>query len=43
MLFTLHDATESLERESLDIGIASVIKAMNHAMGTLHDVVVPSG
>ena len=43
MLFTLDDAAESMERESLDIGIASVLEALDHTMGTLHDVVVPFG
>ena len=43
MLFTLDDATESMERKSLDIGIASVVEALDHAMGILHDVVIPSG
>ena len=42
-LFTLDDAAESMERESLDVGIASVLEALNHATGALHDVVVPSG
>ena len=43
MLFTLAATTESMERESLDVVIMSVLKALDHAMGTLHDVVVPSG
>ena len=42
-LFTLEDAIESMERESLDVGIASVLEALDHARGALHDVVVPSG
>ena len=42
-LFTLDDATKSMEWKSLDIGIASMLKALNHAMGALHDIVVPSG
>ena len=41
-LFTLDDAVESMERESLDIGIVFVLKALDHAMSVLHDVVVPS-
>ena len=41
-LFTLDDVIESRERESLDVGIASVLKALDHATGTLRDVVVPS-
>ena len=43
MLFTLDDAVESMERESLDIGIASLLEALDHTAGTLCDVVVPSG
>ena len=41
-LFTLDDITESMERESLDIGITSMLEALNHAMGTLCNVVIPS-
>ena len=43
MLFTLDDAAESMEWESLDVGIVSVLEALDHATGALHDVVVPSG
>jgi len=32
-----------MEWESLDVGIVSVLEALNHAMGALRDVVVPSG
>ena len=42
MLFTLDDATESMERESLDVLITSMLEALDHAIGTLRDVVVPS-
>ena len=42
MLFTLDDATKSTELESLDIGITSVLEALDHATGALRDVVVPS-
>ena len=42
-LFTLHDAVESMERESLDVGIMSVLEALKHATGALRDVIVPSG
>jgi len=41
-LFTLNDAAESMERESLDVGIASVLEALDHARGALRDVVIPS-
>ena len=43
MLFTLDDATESMEQESLNVGIMSVLEALDHARGALHDGVVPSG
>ena len=42
-LFTLNDAAESMEQESLDVGIVSVLKALDHARGALRDVVVPTG
>lgn len=42
-LFALDDATESMERESLDKGIAAVLKALDHARGTLCKVIVPTG
>ena len=43
MLFTLDDAVESMERESLDVGMASMLEALDNTTGALHDVVVPSG
>ena len=43
MLFTLDDAAESMERESLDVGVVSVLEALDHARGALADVVVPAG
>ena len=43
MLFTLDNTAESMERESLDVGAASVLKALDHAARTLHDVVVHAG
>jgi len=43
MLFTLDDVVESMERESLNVGIASMLEALDHTRGPLHDVVVPSG
>ena len=42
-LFTLDDVAESMERESLDEGIAAALTALDHARGTLHEVVVPTG
>ena len=41
-LFTLDAAVESMERESLNVGIVSMLKALNHTMGILRDIVVPS-
>ena len=43
MLFTLDDAIDSMERESIDIGITSMLEALDHATDTLRDVVVPFG
>ena len=43
MLFNLDTATESMERESLDVGITSLLEALDNATSALHDVVVPSG
>ena len=42
-LFTLDEAVESMEFESLDVGIVSMLEALNHAMGALRNIVVPSG
>ena len=41
--FTLDDATESMERESLNVGVTSVLEALDHAQGALAYVVVPVG
>ena len=43
MLFTLNDATESMEREGLDVGIAFVLETLDHTTGALCDIVIPSG
>ena len=43
MLFTLDDAIESMEQESLDVGIVSMLEALDHATGALRDVLVPFG
>ena len=40
MLFTLDDAVESMEWKSLDVGIAFVLEALDHAAGALCNVVV---
>ena len=43
MLFTLNDAIESMEQESLDVGIVFMLEALDHARGALCDVVITSG
>ena len=43
MHFTLDDAAESIERESLDVGISLMLEALDDAQGALRNVVVPSG
>lgn len=40
--FTLDDAAKSMEWESLDLGVTTVLKALEHATSTLREVVVPS-
>ena len=42
-LFTLDDDTKSMERESLDVGVASMLEALDQTRGALCDVFVPSG
>ena len=42
-LFTLDDTTESMERESLDVGVASMLEALDHARGALANIVIPAG
>ena len=42
-IFTLDDGTEGMERESLDNGITAMLDALNHARGTLRDVIIPTG
>ena len=43
ILFTLDDATESIERESLNEGILAMLEALNQARGILRDIVIPIG
>ena len=43
MIFTLDDGAEDMDRESLNNGITAVLDALNHAHGTLQDVIVPVG
>ena len=42
-LFTLDDAAEGMERESLNEGITATLEALNQARGTLHDIIIPTG
>ena len=42
-LFSLNDATESIERGSLDEGISAMMDVLNQARGILPDVIVPNG
>ena len=42
-LFTLDATADNMEWESLDMGIVSVLEALDHARGALRDVIIPSG
>ena len=42
ILFSLDDATESIERESLNEGISTMLEDLNQARGALRDVIVPT-
>lgn len=39
-LFTLDDAAKDMERESIDIGVSSMLEAMGNVMGVLHDTIM---
>ena len=43
ILFLLDDATESIERGSLDEGISVMMGVLDQAWVILHDVIVPNG
>lgn len=43
MSFTLDDATKSTEWESLDLGVMTMLKALEHTTNALCEVAVPSG
>ena len=43
ILFSLDDATESTERESLNGGILAMMDVLNQARGILRDIIVPIG
>jgi hypothetical protein len=38
----LNDAIEEMERENINVGVASAFGALNNAMGILCDVVTPA-
>ena len=42
-LFTLDDAAEDMEWESLNEGIMATLEALNQSRGTLQDVIIPTG
>ena len=41
-LFSLDNHAESMERESLDIGLSTMINALDQARGALREIVVPT-
>ena len=41
-LFSLDDHSESMEREGLDIGISTMLEALDQARGALREIVVPT-
>ena len=43
ILFSLDDATKSIEQESLNGGILAMVDVLNQARGVLRDVVIPTG
>jgi len=42
ILFSLNDATESLEWESLNEGISAMLESLNQDRGALCDVIIPT-
>ena len=41
-LFMLDDHAESMERESLDFRLSTMMNALNQVRGALHEIVVPT-
>ena len=41
-LFTLDDHSESMERESLDFGLSTMMNALDQVRGALREIVVPT-
>ena len=42
ILFSLDDATESIERGNLDEGILTMMDVLNQAKGILCDIIIPN-
>ena len=42
-LFSLDDASESLERENLDIGFSAMMDALSQGSGVVREILVPTG
>ena len=43
VVFSIDDASESMERENLDIGFSTLLDALNQASGALREILIPSG
>ena len=43
ILFSLDDATESIERESLNEGISAMMEVLNQARGVLRNIIILIG
>ena len=43
VLFSLDDASESMERENLDIGFSAMMDALSQASGALREILIPTG
>ena len=41
-LFALDDHSKSMEREGLDIGISTLLEALDQARGALREIVIPT-
>jgi len=42
-LFSLDDASESMEQENLDIGFSAMMDALSQASGALRKILIPIG
>ena len=43
ILFSLDDATESTERESINGGISAMKDVLNQVRGIMRDIIIPTG